>query len=76
MKKIVLSGRHTETKQQSIKKLLNLINTEVYEMAIKQIVFSGKQAEVLALIKNMAEFETLGKFFEFQNEMLEVQNAK
>lgn len=45
-------------------------------MAIKQIVFSGKQAEVLALIKNMAEFETLGKFFEFQNEMLEVQNAK
>lgn len=42
-------------------------------MAIKQIVFSGKQAEVLALIKDMAEFETLGKFFDFQNEIMQLK---
>lgn len=38
---------------------------------VKQIVFVGNQKEVSSLIKNMIEFETLGNFFDFQNEIMQ-----
>lgn len=40
---------------------------------VKQIVFAGNKNEVMSLIKNMLEFETLGKFFDFQNEIMELK---
>ena len=43
---------------------------------IKQCVFVGKQKEVMNLIKNMAEFETLGEFFNFQNEIIQIKSNK
>lgn len=38
---------------------------------VKQIIFVGNKNEVMSLIKNMIEFETLGKFFDFQNEIMQ-----